>query len=149
MSHEGMARCARAACQAKELRRHDVQRLVDVLAHAHHRLAAFRRRAAGVFRLNEDFYARQMIRQGFALGLARLLVIGCVSVCGDVRGSASQGFELSLQARMVGGEGLFKEAALLSVHALGLGAEPPGLQPSQLEQDAFDLGVAPLDGLSL
>jgi hypothetical protein len=58
-----------------------------------------------------------MIWQGFALGLARLLVVGCVSAWGAVRSSALQGFELSLQARMVGGEALFKEAALLSVHA--------------------------------
>ena len=48
-----------------------------------------------------------------------------------------------------GGEGLLEDLALLGVHALGLGAEPPGLQPGELERDALDLGVAPLDGLGL
>ncbi len=46
-------------------------------------------------------------------------------------------------------QGFFKDAQLLGVHALGLGAEFPGFEPSQLERDAIDLRVAPLDGLGL
>ena len=47
----------------------------------------------------------------------------------------------------VGSQGLGEEFALLGVHALGLGAEAPVLQPRQLEGDLLDLRVAPLDGL--
>src|SRR6478735_660657 len=94
-------------------------------------------------------HARQVLRQCLALGLAALLVLGCASAWGSVRGTALQGGELSLKARMVGGEGLFEDLALLGVHALGLGTEPPGLQPGELERDALDLGVAPLDAARL
>ncbi len=68
---------------------------------------------------------------------------------GAVRGAALQGGELGLQTRTVGGEGLLEDIALLGVHALGLGAEPSSLQLGQLERDALDLGVAPLDTLGL
>ena len=40
-------------------------------------------------------------------------------------------------------------APLLSTHALGLGTELPSLQARQLEGDALNLGVAPLDGLGI
>ena len=63
----------------EELRRHDVQPLADVLAHAHHRLAALRRRAAGVLGLDALVHARQVRRQCLALGLAALLVLGALA----------------------------------------------------------------------
>ena len=52
-------------------------------------------------------------------------------------------------AGLVSGTGLIEERALLGVHGLGLGAKLPGLEPSQLERDALDFGVPPLDGLGL
>jgi hypothetical protein len=88
-------------------------------------------------------------RQCLALGLAALLVLGCSAAWGAVRGAALQGGELSFQARLVGGEGLLEDLALLGVHALGLGTEPPGLELGELEGDALDLGVPPLDALGL
>ena len=60
-----------------------------------------------------------------------------------------QGGELGLQAGLVGRECLLEDLALLGVHALALGAELPGLQPRQLQRDALDLRVAPLDRLRL
>ena len=57
--------------------------------------------------------------------------------------------ELGLQAGLVGSTGLLEQRALLGVHGLGLGAELPGLKARQLERDALDLGVAPLDALRL
>jgi hypothetical protein len=90
-----------------------------------------------------------VLRQCFALGAAALLVLGCASAWGAVRGAALQGSELRLQARVVGGEGLFEDLALLGVHGFGLGTEPPGLELGELERDALDLGVTPLDALGL
>jgi hypothetical protein len=52
-------------------------------------------------------------------------------------------------AGLIGGQRLLEERALLGVHALGLGTELPGLQPCQLERDALDLRVAPLDSLGI
>jgi len=60
-----------------------------------------------------------------------------------------QGGELGLQAGLVGGTRLLEDVTLLGVHALGPGAELPGLEPRQLERDALDLRVSPLDGLRL
>ena len=57
--------------------------------------------------------------------------------------------ELGFQAGLVGSPRLIEQRALLGVHGLGLGAELPGLQPGELERDALDLRVAPLDGLGL
>ena len=45
----------------EELRRNDVQPLADVLAHAHHRLAALGRRAVGVLGLDALVHARQVL----------------------------------------------------------------------------------------
>lgn len=53
------------------------------------------------------------------------------------------------QASLVSGQCLFEEGALLGTHALGLGTELPSLQARQLEGDALNLGVAPLDGLGI
>jgi hypothetical protein len=129
----------------EELRRHDVQPLADVLAHAHHRLAALWRRAVGVFGLDALVHARQVCRQGFALGLAAWLLVWCSAAdgCGLQRG------ELGLQVGLVGGTGLFEQRALLGVHGFGLGTELPGLESGELERDALDLRIAPLDGLGL
>ena len=102
-----------------------------------------------VNRLDALVHARQVLRQCLALGLAALLVLGCASAWGSVRGSALQGSELGFQARLVGGEGLLEDIALLGVHALGLGTVPPGLELGELERDALDLRVAPLDALGL
>ena len=100
-------------------------------------------------RLDALLHARQVCRQCLALGLAALLVLGCAAAWGAVRDTALQGSELGLQARLVGGEGLLEDLALLGVHALAPGAEPPGLQLGELERDALDLRVAPLDALGL
>jgi len=130
----------------EELRGDDVQPLAHVFSHAHHRLAALGRRAAGVFGFDALFHARQVGRQCFALGLAAWLLLWCAAAWG---GALLQGSELSLQAGLVGGQRLLEDVALLGVHGFGLGTELPGLQAGQLERDALDLGVAPLDGLSL
>jgi hypothetical protein len=137
----------------EELRRHDVQALADVLAHAHHRLAALWCRAVRVFGLHALVHARQVRRQGFALGLALVGVLGllvwCSAVFGSINACGLQRGELGLQVGLVGGTGLFEQRALLGVHGFGLGTELPGLEPGKLERDALDLGVAPLDGLGL
>ena len=54
----------------EELCRHDIQPLAHVLAHAHHRLAAIRRRAGGVLGLVLVFDTHQVFGQGLALGPA-------------------------------------------------------------------------------
>ena len=77
------------------------------------------------------------------LGWRRFLSWGGVGLAG------LQGGELRLQAGLVGGKGLLEDIALLGVHALGLGAEAPGLELGQLKCDALDLRVAPLDALGL
>ena len=133
----------------EELRRNDVQAFADVFAHAHHRLATLWRRAIRVFGLDALVHARQVRRKCFALGLAAGLLVGCTGAWGGVWGGALQGRELGLQAGLVGGERLLEDVALLGVHGLGLGAELPGPQPRELEGDALDLRVAPLDGLRL
>jgi hypothetical protein len=132
----------------EELRRDDVQSLADVLAHAHHRLAAFGRWAMGVLGLDALLHARQMGRQWFALGLAFAVLLGLLLGCAAASASL-QGGELGLQAGLVSGQGFFEDVALLGVHGFSPGAELPGFQARQLERDAFDLRVAPLDGLRL
>ena len=87
-----------------------------------------------------------MCRQGFALGLAAWLLVWCGAAFG---GGRLQGCELGLQAGLVGSERLIEERALLGVHGFSLRTELPGLQPGELEGDALDLGVAPLDALRL
>lgn len=116
------------------------------LAHAHHRLAALRRRAVGVLRLDALLHARQVWRQCLALGLAALLLLWSTPACA---GAGLQSGELRFQAGLIGRQRLFEDLALLRVHALGLGAELPRLQPRELERDALDLRVAPLDRLRL
>ena len=133
----------------EELRRDDVQPFAGVLADAHHRLAALGRWAVGVFGLDALVHARQVGRQCFALGLAAGLLLGCTGAGGAALGGGMQGCELGLQAGLVSGQRLLEDVALLGVHGLGLGAELPGLQPRQLEGDALDLCVTPLDGLRL
>ena len=83
------------------------------------------------------------------LGWRRGCLSGCPNAWGVGCGGALQGLELGLQAGLVGGECLLEDLTLLGVHALGLGAELPVLQPRQLEGDALDLRVTPLDGLRL
>lgn len=46
------------------------------------------------------------------------------------------------QARLVLGQRLLEQAALLGIHGLELGAELPALEPGQLEGDLLDLGLA-------
>jgi len=129
----------------EELRRDDVQPLADVLAHAHHRLAALWRRAVRVLGLDALVHARQVGWQGLALGLAAGLLVWC----GAANGYGLQRGELRLQAGLVGGARLIEQRTLLGVHGFGLGTELPGLQPGELEGDALDLRVAPFDGLRL
>ena len=99
----------------------------------------------GVLGLDALVHARQMGRQCLALGLAAWLLVGCTGAWGGVL----QSLELGLKARLVGGQRLLEDVALLGVHGFSFGAELPGLQPGQLERDALDLRVPPLDGLGL
>ena len=75
------------------------------------------------------------------------MLVWCAPVWGRTTGL--QGGQLRLQASLVSGQCLFKEGALLGTHALGLGTKLPGLESGQLEGDALNLGVAPLDGLGI
>jgi hypothetical protein len=129
----------------EELRRNDVQPFADVLAHAHHRLAALWRRASRVFGLDALVHTRQVCRQGFALGLAAWLLVWCSAA----NGGGLQRGELGFETGLIGSARLVEQRTLLGVHGFGLGTELPGLEPRQLERDALDLGVAPLDGLGL
>jgi hypothetical protein len=86
-------------------------------------------------------------RQCFTLWLAAWLLVWCLPVLGWQSGL--QGSQLRLQAGLIGRQCLLEDGALLGVHALGLGTKLPGLQSGQLERDAFDLGVAPLDGMGV
>ena len=126
----------------EELSRHDVQPLAHVLAHAHHRLAALCGGAGGVLRLVVVLDAHQVLGQCLPFGLAARLDRSCWRC----DGLGLQRFELRLKARLVGGQRLFEQLALLSVHRLGAGGELPRLQPRQLERDALNLGVLELDG---
>ena len=56
---------------------------------------------------------------------------------------------MRLQTGLISGQRLLEDGALLGVHAFGLGTELPGLQACELERDAFDFGIAPLDGLGI
>jgi len=130
----------------KELGRHDVQALADVLAHAHHRLTALWRWAVGVRGLHAQVHPGQVWRQCFTLGLAAWLLVWCAAV---FAGGALQDGQLRLQAGLISGQRLLEERALLGVHAFGPGAKLPSLQARQLKRDALDLRIAPLDGLGL
>ena len=114
-----------------------------VLAHAHHRLAAIRRWAAGVLGLVLMFDTHQVFGQRLALGAAPRLGRRRIKLRAGLR---LQGFELGLQAGLVGGPRLLEQLALLGVHAFGLGRELPCLQARQLEGDALELGVLEFDG---
>ena len=122
------------------------QPLADVPADAHHGLAAALGGAGGVLGLDALLHARQVRRQRLALGLAAGFLVWRR---GPAAGLRLQGGKLGFQAGLVGGQRLLEDLALLGVHALGLGAELPGLQPRQLEGDALDLRVAPFDRLQL
>ena len=131
----------------EELRRHDVQPLADVLAHAHHRLAALGRRAVRVLGLDALVHARQVCRQCLALGLAAGCLSGARRLGRRLRAcsAASWASRLAWSAAQVSSN----IARCSAFMRFGLGAELPGLEPRQLERDALDLGVAPLDGLRL
>ena len=88
----------------------------------------------------------QCFALGLALGLVFWLLVWCVPALGGV---GLQGSQLRLQAGLISGQSLLEDGALLGVHALGLGAKLPGLQSGQLERDAFDFRVAPLDGMGI
>jgi len=106
----------------EELRRHDVQPLADVFAHALHRLATFGRRATRFLGLDARVHARRCSGSARAW-LTTLLVLGWGIAWASVRGAGPQGSKLLLEARLVGGEGLFEDIALLGGHAFGLGTE--------------------------
>ena len=78
--------------------------------------------------------------------MARPRAWACVWV-GVAVALASDCFQLRLKAGLVRGQRLFEDLALLGVHALGLRAESPCLQPCKLKGDLLDLRIAPLDGL--
>ena len=87
-----------------------------------------------------------MWRQRFALWLAAWLLAWCVPALGGV---GLQGSQLRLQAGLISGQCLLEDGALLGVHAFGPGPKLPGLQFGELERDALDLGIAPLDRLGI
>jgi hypothetical protein len=121
----------------------DVELLADVLAHAHHRLAA---PARGAFGLMTVFHALQVFGQRLAFGLAP----GFDDNSRTLRAAlALQRFELRLQAGLVSGQRFLEQLALLGAHALGPGAKAPGLQACELVCDALNLDVAQPDGVRL
>ena len=95
--------------------------LGDVLADAHHRLAAIRRWAGGVLGLVPVLDASQVLGQHLASRLALGLLVGRRRRC--LAALALQGQQLRLQAGLVFGERLLEHLALLGVHAFGLGSE--------------------------
>jgi hypothetical protein len=122
----------------EELGRHDVKLLADVLAYAHHRLAAI---AVGAFGLVKGLDAQQVFGQRLAFGLAPQFNGS------DLARPAAwplQGFELCLQAGLVGGQRFFEQLSVLGVHALGSGGKAPSLQACKLVRDALNLDVANL-----
>jgi len=125
----------------EELGRHDIQSLADVLANAGHRLAAVRRRTAGVRGFVRVVNAAQVRGQGLT---ARLLTRrpGCGRCLGQCR--LKRG-ELGLEVGLVLQQRVLEHLPLLGRHRLALGAELPALQARQLEGDLLDLGVAERD----
>ena len=122
----------------EELGRHDVQPLAHVFTDAHHRLAAA---AGGVLGLMMVLDATQVLGQRLATRLALVLRNGLVGLIAF----ALQCLQLRIEIGLVFGKRRFEQLTLLGVHCLGLRAELPALQPSQLERDALDLGVLVLD----
>ena len=116
----------------------NVELLADVFAHAHHRLATV---AGGVLGLVMVLDALEVFGQRLAFGLAPRF-----NGCGLAlrAGLGLQGFELSLQAGLVGRQCFLEQLALLGIHAFAPGGKAPGLQARQLMRDALDLCVAEL-----
>ena len=107
----------------EELGRHDVELLGDVLADAHHGLAATRGWAGGALGFVLVLDAPQVLGQRLATWWALgLLVVG---VCCLVAGLAQQGCELGLQTRLIFGKRLLEQMPLLGAHAFGLRFEFP------------------------
>jgi hypothetical protein len=129
----------------EELCRNDVQALTHIFANTHHHLAAAARRALGLVVVLHPF---EVLRQGLALWLT-------AGVDVDIWGGARhlecglQRCELGLKVCLIGRHRLFKQLALLGIHAFGLGRELAGLEAAQLKGDAGDLGIPELDGLGL
>jgi len=121
----------------------DVQALAHVFADTHHGLAAVTGRD---FWLMVVVHPSKVLGQGLAFGLAA--GVGVWRVARHVEGGL-QCFELGLKVGLVGGKSLFKQLALLCIHAFGLGRELTGLEAAQLKGDAGDLGIPELDGLGL
>jgi hypothetical protein len=92
------------------------------------------------------FHAAQSARgTGLRRGRREVRLGRCVrGCCGgrSRRGFTTKPLELLAQARLVLGQRLLEQAALLGVHGLGLGAELPALERGQLEGDLLDLGLA-------
>jgi hypothetical protein len=94
------------------------------------------------------FHTAQVIGERVAARPARGRLGRCVR--GSCAGCGRGGFtpkplQLLAQARLVLGQRLLEQAALLGIHGLGLGAELPALAPGQLEADLLDLGLAQCD----
>jgi len=132
----------------EELGRHDVQALADLLADARHRAPAAGLRAVGALGLVVVFHTTQVRGERVAARptcgrLGRCARGGCA---GCSRGGFTpKPLQLLAQARLVLGQRLLEQAALLGVHSFGLGAELPALEPGQLEGDLLDLGLAQCD----
>ncbi|MNX85543.1 hypothetical protein D3C86_1173830 [compost metagenome] len=132
----------------EELGRHDVQALADLLADARHRAPAAGLQAVGALGLVVVFDTAQVIGERVAARPTWGRLGRCVRGCCGGRGRGGftpKPLELLAQARLVLGQRLLEQAALLGVHGLGLGAELPALEPGQLEGDLLDLGLAQCD----
>ena len=139
----------------EELGGDDVEPLAHVLAHTLHRLGAIGNGAVGVLGLVVVFDALQVRGQGLPFGLALWLCrrrcgrcgrCGRCCGCSGCSGLGLQRFELGLQAGLICGQRFLEQLALLGVHGLAAGGEPPRFEPRQLERDAPGLGVLELDG---
>lgn len=125
----------------EELRRHDIEPLAHVLAHALHRRTAAFVGAGGVGRLVAVLHALQVLGQLLAARAARRVPRNRR----QGRRLRLQRGQLRLQARLVLDQRLGEQHALLGAHRLGLGAELPALQPRQLQLDLVQLRIAPGD----
>jgi len=134
-----------AACKVEELGRHDVQPLSDVFTNVLHGSPAALLLAVGAVRFIAVLHATQVHWQGVAAGLGRgRLRLGAGSRSSRL-GFTAQTRELRTQRGFVLGQRLLEQAALVSVHGLGLRPVSPAPQASEREVDLLDLGLAQRD----
>ena len=120
----------------EELRRNDVQALAYVLADAHHRAAALRRRAGRALGLVAMLDSAQVLGKGLPARLALCsLLAGWRRRCLGV----AQSVDARLQSRLVLGQRLLEQAPLVGGHRFRLGAELQAFQPGELEGQLLEL----------